>query len=276
MFTKSIPLGGRPFSSMERDFRVPDGFEDYIYVSQLLQARGIKTAIEAHRRARPYCMGTLYWQLNDSWPVTSWSSVDYYGRWKALQYAVKEAYRMCLVSFEENENGVDIFVVTDDYNDKNVKLRWRLQDFNGKIMSADSNSFSLPALASMKGGHLSLNRLPAGEKQKSTVLVAELWYGSNMLYRGLYYFKKPKDLALQKASIETSLEKTDGGYFVHLKTNKLAKNIFLYSAEDVHFEENFFDLLPGEEKVVPLKTNTTHLTEKSIRVKSLFDTAEYP
>jgi beta-mannosidase len=118
--------------------------------------------------------------------------------------------------------------------------------------------------------------LPKKETQNQTVLVAELWYGSNMLYRGLHYFVKPKNLALQKASIETRLEKTDGGYVVHLKTDKLAKNVFLYSAEDVHFEENFFDLLPGEEKVVPLKTNTAHLTEKSIRVKSLFDTAEYP
>lgn len=257
---------------MERDFRVPDDFEDYDYISQLLQARGIKIAIEAHRRARPYSMGSLYWQLNDCWPVTSWSSMDYFGRWKALQYAVKEAYRMCLVSFEEYEKGVDIFVVTDDYNDKNVKLKWRLQDFDGRILAADSNSFFLPALASMVGASLPANILPEGNKKKQTVLVAELWYGSNMLYRALHYFAKPKDLALQKPNIEIKLEQTDETYFVHMKTDKLAKNVFLYSVEPLHFEDNFFDLPAGEEKVVKIETKTENLSPNSIRVKSLFDT----
>ena len=78
---------------MELEYKVPDEFEDYAYVSQLVQAYGIKKAIEAHRRAMPRCMGTLYWQLNDCWPVISWSSVDYYNRWKALHYFVRQAYQ---------------------------------------------------------------------------------------------------------------------------------------------------------------------------------------
>ena len=78
---------------MERYYQVPEKFEDFVYVSQLLQAKAYKTAIEAHRRNMPHCMGSLYWQLNDSWPTVSWSSVDHEGRWKAAHYAVKKAYK---------------------------------------------------------------------------------------------------------------------------------------------------------------------------------------
>ena len=78
---------------MQREYKVPDNMDDYIYVSQLLQAYGIKTAIEAHRNAKPRCMGSLYWQLNDCWPVVSWSGLDYYGNKKALQFFVKNVLR---------------------------------------------------------------------------------------------------------------------------------------------------------------------------------------
>ncbi|MDZ7725276.1 MAG: hypothetical protein U5R06_21280 [candidate division KSB1 bacterium] len=69
---------------MQRHYKQPRDFESYLYVSQLLQAKAVEMAVDAHRRNKPFCMGTLYWQLNDCWPVTSWSSVDYYGNWKVL------------------------------------------------------------------------------------------------------------------------------------------------------------------------------------------------
>ena len=83
---------------MEKYFKVPDDFSAFVYMSQYLQAEAVKIGIEAHRRAKPYCMGTLYWQINDCWPVASWSSIDYCGRWKALQYYARDAYDEVLVS----------------------------------------------------------------------------------------------------------------------------------------------------------------------------------
>ena len=98
---------------MERDYKIPAGFESYLYTSQVLQAEGIRSGIEAHRRAKPYCMGTLYWQLNDCWPAVSWSGIDYFGRWKALHYHVKKAYKKILVSMTEDNGILRVYIVSD-------------------------------------------------------------------------------------------------------------------------------------------------------------------
>lgn len=88
---------------MKDRFIVPEKFEDFLYVGQVLQAEGIRMAIEAHRRAMPYCMGTLFWQIDDCWPVASWSSMDYYGRWKAMQYMAKKPLNPKWYRFSKKE-----------------------------------------------------------------------------------------------------------------------------------------------------------------------------
>jgi beta-mannosidase len=88
---------------MERDYKVPTDFRKYNYVSQLLQRDGMKTAIEAHHRAKPYCMGTLYWQLNDCWPVTSWSAIDYTYKPKAVYYETKKLFSDITISVTDEK-----------------------------------------------------------------------------------------------------------------------------------------------------------------------------
>jgi len=117
---------------MTRDFQVPTSIEKYNYVSQLVQARGMKTAIEAHRLAKPYCMGSLYWQFNDCWPVTSWSSLDYYGNWKAAHYQVKESFAPLLMAVKENESEISIIGSNDNLEEISGKLFVKLIDFYGK------------------------------------------------------------------------------------------------------------------------------------------------
>ena len=90
---------------------IPTNDEDHVYVSQLLQAKGIVMGIEAQRRAKPYNMGTLYWQLNDCWPAISWSSIDYFGNWKALQYKAKKAFENVLISYQEDTSNISIHIV---------------------------------------------------------------------------------------------------------------------------------------------------------------------
>ena len=89
----------------------PKDFEEYVHLSQLSQAYGMEIAIEAHRTAKPYNMGTLYWQLNDAWPVTSWSSIDYYGNPKVFYERLKTLYAPVLLSLDRKDYGV--FVTSD-------------------------------------------------------------------------------------------------------------------------------------------------------------------
>jgi beta-mannosidase len=104
--------------AMRRYAHIPDNIEEYVRVSQEIQAYGIGKAIEAHRLKRPYCMGTLYWQLNDCWPVASWSSIDFFGNWKLLHHTVKEKFAPVIAAVEDLENGdKNIYVVNDLLHD---------------------------------------------------------------------------------------------------------------------------------------------------------------
>ncbi len=107
---------------MQRDYVVPADFRQFLYVGQVLQAEGIKTAMEAHRSRMPYCMGSLFWQINDCWPVASWSSIDYYGRWKAQQYFAVKAFDTVLVSPQLDDATVHIYAVSDLPADRAVSL----------------------------------------------------------------------------------------------------------------------------------------------------------
>jgi beta-mannosidase len=125
--------------AMEKYAYIPDNLEDYVRVSQEIQAYGIGKAIEAHRLKRPHCMGTLYWQLNDCWPVASWSSIDFYGNWKLLHHTVKEKYAPVIVATEELKDGaINLYVVND-----------LLHEVNGEIVIThkDNTTTTIPFLA---------------------------------------------------------------------------------------------------------------------------------
>jgi beta-mannosidase len=256
-------------SYMKQDYRVPKNFEDYIYVSQLLQARGIKMAIEAHRRGKPYNMGTLYWQLNDCWPVTSWSGIDYDHRWKAMQYAVKKNYDQFLVSFVETNDSLEFWVVSDCSIDRAPELRWQLIAFKGDTLEAGQTSFSMPAGSSVKAIQLSLKDLiGTGLRKNRAVLKASVWDGQERLVDGLHYFDKPKNLLLDAApGLTFEVEKVADGYVVTLSTRHLAKNVWIQSNMKGPWSDNFFDVLPGERIRVACMSDTTR--SPVIKLRSL-------
>ena len=128
---------------MEMHFNEPKDFENFLYTSQLLQAEGIKVAMEAHRIKKPYNMGSLVWQLNDCWPVASWSSIDHYGRWKALHYYIKRTFAETIIAFEANENEIKIHAVTDKIEDLKASLVVELVDFNGKVLSTEEKKIKV-------------------------------------------------------------------------------------------------------------------------------------
>ncbi|MBM3435788.1 MAG: glycoside hydrolase family 2 protein, partial [Bacteroidetes bacterium] len=238
---------------MSREYEVPNSFEDYCYVSQLVQAYGIRKAIEAHRRAMPVCMGTLYWQLNDCWPVISWSSTDYYHRWKALHYFVKEAFQDLLVSFDQKKDFVRVFVVSDKPEDLSARLTIRVLDFNGNVKWKSEDNIQVTARTSKKYSELNTQ----GYSKNHDLLVAGLYLVDSLIAENILYFGSPKELNLPAPEISKEITTGDYGYLIHLKSDKLAKNVFLKSDADALFSPNYFDIVPGSEKIVKCFTSAS-------------------
>ena len=243
---------------MERDYVVPKDFEDYAYVSQLLQARGMKIAIEAHRRAKPYCMGTLYWQLNDCWPVMSWSSLDYYGNWKAFHYQVKQSFENVLLSVEEESNKYEVFLVNDSFEKQSGKLELEFLSFDGKSFWKTSKEITVGENSStIIYEILKEDCKPFDLKQ--TVLKVQF---NNV--QSQYFFVKPKDLKLQKPNIQINIL---NDVMIEISSDVLAKNVFLSSENETFFEDNYFNLLPNEKRVIKLSKPV-----QNMKIKSLYDT----
>ncbi|MFP4471684.1 MAG: beta-mannosidase [Bacteroidales bacterium] len=244
---------------MERDYQSPSTFEDYIYVSQLVQAEGIRTAIEAHRRAMPYCMGTLYWQLNDCWPVTSWSSVDYYGRWKALHYFVKEAFAETMISPVFENDSISVFIVSDSYNDITGSLRLQLMDFEGKLLWQTNHAIQLDGPGSGKVIAASAGKILRDSDRRTVMLIADFMKNGQIIASNFLYFEKPKDLRLSHASPDIQIKKTVKGYEIEINSQNLIKNLALRQSSIIgHFDKNFIDIIPGRSTVFNFITTEKH------------------
>lgn len=254
-------------------YKKPKDFESYVYVSQLLQAEGVTTAIEAHRRAKPYCMGTLYWQLNDCWPATSWSSTDYYGRWKALHYAVKHSYEKYVISVGDREKILSVHVTSDDTSFTKATLTLCTEDFSGKVLWRDSTVAYVSEKQSTIVYKTMIDDLTSTLNPSRAFLKMELKKDEKILAQKIYFFKKPKDLLLDKPDIHFSVQKLKDEVTIFLSSSTLAKNIFLDLKEtEVHFSENYFDLLPNETKTISFQSTLTfEEVKKKIVLKSLWD-----
>lgn len=254
---------------MERDYFIPENFADFIYVSQLLQAEGIARGIEAHRRAKPYCMGSLYWQLNDCWPVVSWSGIDYEGRWKALQYFVKKSFEPIIISLERKDNLLNIYMVND--KDEWVKgyLTFRLMNFEGKKYIEAEEYFKIRPNSVETLRSIDITKYT--QFDLNTAVLNIVFDGDVKVSEKNFYFVKPKNMNLSKPEIKIIKEKRGDHYILSLVTNTLAKNVFIDSDVDGKFSGNFFDLLPGEEKRIEFYPEED-IDEISFTTISLWDT----
>jgi len=223
----------------------PKDFKAFLYMSQVLQAQAMETAIEAHRRNKPYCMGTLYWQMNDCWPVASWAGMDYYGRWKALQYTVQRSYRDIILSIIRTEDGIDIFTVNDKRDSVSGTLELQLLDFNGKRLYENSEQVTLSGDSSTKIKSVPLGELLQSQDQQRTVLVVSMKQGNELLVSKPYYFTSFRNIELPQSSITMhEVPGTNGSSFT-LECDTLARQVWLSAEEDGIFSDNFFDLIPG-------------------------------
>ena len=133
---------------MLREYRQPKDFASFVYLSQVQQAEIIKIGAEHLRRQKPRVMGSLYWQLNDCWPVASWASIDYYGRWKALHYYARRFYDDLLISPFLHDDKVDVYVVSDKLQPLSGTIHARLLDFSGNTLLDQTKDIQVAAQSS--------------------------------------------------------------------------------------------------------------------------------
>ena len=232
-------------------YDVPEDFEELVYKGLVLQGFGIRHGIEAHRRNRPYCMGSLYWQLNDSWPVVSWSSIDYYGNWKAMHYQSQRAFAPVLLNaFKEGDN-LCIYTLSDELQDyKNATLQLKVMDFNGKVLSKKIIKGEVPANASVVFHQEVYNDL-ATQPTNTLLLMTLKDQKGKVLSEEIYYFNYPKDQDLPEAKVSCKVKTMDGKCEVTLSAKQLARDIFVeIPYQGARFTDNFFDLLPGQTKKI--------------------------
>lgn len=254
-------------------YKVPEKFEDLVYVGLVLQGQGMRHGIEAHRRNRPYCMGSLFWQLNDSWPVVSWSGIDYYGNWKALMYQSKRAFAPILINAIKEGDDLCVYLVSDELQDHDgVRLDVELMDFDGKVHGKWTQSGMLAANSSVL-----FMKKPADELQGKLSAATSLLHFTLKAKNGVtladdvFYFAYPKDQKLPEANIETSVRRRGDAIEMTLKTDRLARDIFVeVPVQGVRFTDNFFDLLPGQRKKITITSPEGHsLNDFTFRLHQL-------
>ena len=256
---------------MERDYKVPENFSDFIYVSQLLQAEGIEMGIEAHRRAMPYCMGSLYWQLNDCWPVVSWSGIDYEMRWKAMQYFVKKSFESVILSLERDDETLNIYLINDGNESVKGYLTFQSINFDGEIKLHAEEYYQINPNSVELLRSLDITNYTHIDWSYSFLIIG--FNGDVRVNEKYFYFVKPKNMNLSKPEIKISKEKNGDHYILNLVSNTLAKNVFVDSNADGKFSDNFFDLIPGEEKIIEFYPNED-IDEVSFTTFSLWNTMQ--
>ena len=252
-----------------KDYPEPKDFPSFLYVSQVLQAEGIKIGTENWRRSRPETMGTLFWQLNDCWPVASWSSIDSFGRWKALQYYARRFYAPTLVSPHLEEGVLKVYVVSDKVKAEPATLRVRLMNFDGKVLLEESRSVDVAPLASKVYLEWPMKRMTdAGAADTSRVFVsAELLAGNEPISRNLAYLAPVKEIHLKSALLKVEATGANGSYKIRVSSPVLARSVYLaFGNLDVTLSDNYFDLLPGE-SIEIAATSKASLAELQAQLK---------
>jgi beta-mannosidase len=243
----------RILTYMLREYRQPKDFASFVYLSQVQQAEIIKIGAEHLRRQRPRTMGSLYWQLNDCWPVASWASIDYYGRWKALHYYARRFYDDVLISPFLHDDKVDVYVVSDKLQALAGTIHMRLMDFSGNVLMEQNKDVQVPAQSNAIDMTVDKAAWMAKGDPHKSFLVFDFDVAGKRVSRNLIFFDVTHVLELPAApKIEATL---NADSTLTLKSSTLARSVYVSFGDlDVQASDNYFDLLPGEMVTVHLKS----------------------
>ena len=239
---------GKILDYVARYFRYPKNLDSLLYVSQISQAEAMRYGIEHWRRNRGRCMGAVYWQLNDNWPAASWSSIDYYGRWKALHYTAKRAFGNVLLSIAQDQDETSVHLSNEGRDPVNGRLEWRLTDTGGTIEESAEIEASAGPFESRKITVPSLGGVFAEELRRKTagrdfILFADFTDDSGNRYRAFSLFVPYKSLSLKAPGITYAVagEKDEAVITLESEYPALFVELNLKEADTV-FSDNYFFL----------------------------------
>lgn len=267
---------GKILSYLSQTFRYPNSFDDLLYASQLMQAEAIRYGVEHWRRNRGRCMGAIIWQLNDIWPVASWASIDYYGRWKALHYAAKRFFAPVMISAEEEgelsqnpkineyhpaplEKSFRLNVCNETLRDVTGKVVWALRTPDGEIVRQNQQTLTIPAMSAKW-----LDKVDCADASLTGHYVSFAFVVDDVaLSEGTCIFCAPKHFEFvdPRLTVETC------GDTLVVTSHAYAKQVWLESEDaDLLLDDNAFDMNPGTEVVRVVKG-----TAEKVRVRSVWD-----
>lgn len=272
---RNYGANGKIMNYMQQTYRYPHDFETLLYASQLLQADAIRYGVEHFRRNRGRCMGAIYWQLNDCWPVISWSSIDYCGRWKALHYYAKRFFAPVMISCEEEswltqeanmnrqhfefEKSIRLNVANETLQEKEILVKWYLRNARGTILWEKQELVCVPTL-----GSVWLDKAELPDVDVFTEYVSyEAWEGEERISEGTVIFSYPKYFKYENPAISWE---TDGKY-ITVRAAAYAKSVEIQNeTEDLVLSDNYFDL-NGDSKTVEVLRGEA----KNLRIRSVYD-----
>jgi beta-mannosidase len=261
---------------IEMYYKKPKSFEDFVYLSQLTQAEGLKYIIHGHRAHKPYCWGSMYWQIDDCWPTVSWATMDYFYRWKAGHYFVRDAYKQVIVSATlEGKKNVSIKVLSDELNNFDGLLNVSLISFDGKILDTISMKAIVQANQSIEIFNKPISLILGKSNSKSSLLLVELIKDKKVISSDILYFDVMKNINVPKNPIiKKEMIVKDGGIEIKLSSDVLVKNLSLTTSKtEGFFSNNYFDIIPGMPQIIQFTgSNDIAAFEKELLMKSLVDT----
>lgn len=261
--------------SFSRYFRFPDGFANMLYLSQVQQALAIKTAVEHWRRLRPVCMGTLYWQINDNWPVASWASLEYGGKWKLLHYFAKRFFAPTLVAaMPRDGGGAELWLADDAVKPAAAVLRAAIHDFAGQTLWQQKLKLTTPGGGACKVLDLPGTALPAAPQACFLTLDLEL---GGVTHHNTHFFTEYKRCELRPAAVAVGVKPAPGGAFDVTVTADQPAFFVALNADGIRgeFDDNGITLLPGGARTLrftPKQAVTKAAFTKALSVRHLRQT----
>jgi len=263
-------------------FRMPKNFESILWLSQILQSIGIKYGAEHWRRNMPRCMGALYWQLNDCWPVASWSSIDYYLRWKALHYTARRFFAPVLISGTVENDKIDLFVTNDKLQPFSGRAECVITTVKGEVIDKYSYNVRIPSRTSREIKRIDVSHLTKKVGADNLLIWLNLYENNKVVSSNLVLFAKPKQLELVSPGFIYTVSKskargrTNPGFIISIKSKYPALWVwFELRNMDAQFSDNFFHMMPGKTyrvEVQPAEKVSISELQGALKIRSLIDT----